>query len=202
MPRLRSTPAVLPRRTSASEIIFNLHKILVNPGSTAAEAKGAKRRLLDVLGETARHLGSRMTIAPIATPPDLERPEYFVPDPFPKQARTSTSRSFRAKLSEPRRATMASRATLSSPNSQRDRPTTSAHRIHTATMPATIMQPVPATRALPRRIDSVSLRDARSARSNGNSSRPVQASARRARTDKPCCLERWENEGGSTLSTR
>lgn len=220
MPRIRRTPAALPRRADTSEIIVNLHKILVNPGATPAEVKDAKRHMLEVLAKGTMRGHPRMIVAPVGMPPAPEIWES-VPDEisedaptrdvckrplaaarFPKRASANSSRGFRANLSDTRYAGVASRATLSSPNSHRDRPTTSPHRIRTPTMPATTLQPIQAAYANSRRIHFAFPRSAPPTLSHGNSASSVRGPARRARINSPCSLERWENEGGSTLPTQ
>lgn len=115
-----------------ADLIWNLHSILVNPASKSGEVKSAKQRMLRVLEEAKKFSLPQMIVAPITLPPEGEEEEAVraqLPDEaalcetcqrpvtptfssartlFPKAARASSSRSFRAKHSDTRRGTASS----------------------------------------------------------------------------------------------
>jgi hypothetical protein len=109
---------------SLTDLIWDLHSILVNPASKPGEAKSAKRRMLRALEETRRSPLLRMTVPSMAVLPESEEVESVSeerPDDSPecrtdespvasvftrhrtsftKRERASSSRSFRANRAE------------------------------------------------------------------------------------------------------
>lgn len=125
-------PAKALRGATLTDVVWNLHSILVNPASKLGEVKSAKQRMLRVLEETKNLPLPRMIAAPPTLPSDREKEKIVtveLPDgssvckpckrlvtpalsqsqaSFTKKARASSSRSFRTKRSDIRRGTVSS----------------------------------------------------------------------------------------------